>query len=89
MNNQISKLTYLLTFNVNIYAEIDNPKTSGSYIIDHNRQPTIHHKIGDTLEISEEAFMKFIEYVCSVAGIHNTKVIYLNTIIDIEFICCH
>lgn len=62
MNNQISKLTYLLTFNVNIYAEIDNPKTSGSYIIDHNRQPTIHHKIGDTLEISEEAFMKFIEY---------------------------
>jgi len=52
MNNQISKLTYLLTFNVNIYAEIDNPKTSGSYIIDHNRQPTIHHKIGDTLEIS-------------------------------------
>jgi predicted RNA-binding protein Jag len=62
MPKQTSKLTYLLTFNVNIYAETNNPQTSGECIEDHNGCHIIQYKKGDTLEISEEAFIKFIEY---------------------------
>ena len=62
MQRQTSKLTYLLTFNVNIYAQPNNSQVSGEFIEDHNGQHIIQYKKGDTLEISEEAFIKFIEY---------------------------
>jgi len=62
MPKQISKLTYLLTFNVNIYAESNNTRVSGENIEDHNGCHIIQYKKGDTLEISEESFIKFIEY---------------------------
>jgi len=57
-NNQ--RTTYLLTFNVNIYAETRGNQPESLY--DFDGKSIIQYRKGQTLEISEESFVKFIEY---------------------------
>jgi hypothetical protein len=59
MSNNQTK-TYLLTFNVNIYAETQGNQPQPMY--DFNGNAVIQYMKGETLEISEESFIKFIEY---------------------------
>ncbi len=59
MNNN-QKTTYLLTFNVNIYAETTGNQPESMY--DYEGKSVIQYRKGDTLEISEEAFIRFIEF---------------------------
>jgi len=61
----IEKTTYLLTFNVNIYAETRGNQPESIY--DFDGKSIIQYRKGQTLEISEESFVKFIEY----GGIRN------------------
>ena len=59
MTNQ-EKISYLLTFNVNIYAETrgNHPKP----IYDWEDKAIIQYTKGETLEISEESFILFMEH---------------------------
>ena len=59
MTNQ-EKINYLLTFNVNIYAETrgNHPKP----IYDWEDNAIIQYRKGETLEISEESFILFMEH---------------------------
>ena len=59
MTNQ-EKISYLLTFNVNIYAETRGNQPEQIY--DHEGCSVIQYMKGETLEISEESFMLFIEH---------------------------
>jgi len=60
MSKLHTKTTYLLTFNVNIYAETRGSNSESMY--DHNGCSIVQYMKGETLEISEESFMLFIEY---------------------------
>ena len=60
MSNQQEKISYLLTFNVNIYAETRGNQPQPMF--DHEGCSVIQYMKGETLEISEESFMLFIEY---------------------------
>tara|TARA_R110000782_G_scaffold230366_1_gene316656 strand:- start:940 stop:1254 length:315 start_codon:yes stop_codon:yes gene_type:complete len=62
MKTKTSTSTYLLTFNINIYAQPNNPQLAGDFIENHNGQQTIQYKKGDTLEVSEEAFNSLVKY---------------------------
>ena len=57
---QTSKTTYLLTFNVNIYANTRGNQPEPIY--DWEGRSIVQYRKGDTLEISEESFMLFIEH---------------------------
>ena len=62
MKNSINQqtTTYLMTFNVNVRSEALGNSTEP--VFNHLGLPIFQYKKGDTLEVSEEVFMNFIEY---------------------------
>jgi len=58
MKNYQRKESYLLTFNINIYAETKD----GDSIFDHEGRSVIIYPKGHTVEVSKEAFVSLCEY---------------------------
>mgnify|MGYP000620914520 CR=1 FL=1 len=58
MKNYQKRESYLLTFNINIYAETKD----GDSIFDHEGRSVIIYPKGHTVEVSKEAFVSLCEY---------------------------